>query len=93
MLQFLESQGLQKYIDVRCLHSELSEATGMTSDEFDAAADRLIADEEIDIDAADIDDEAFDDDDVMRTEHRATSGVDDATTLVGGHVGERRGTT
>lgn len=44
--QLLESHGLHKYIDARCLQSELTEATGMTSEELDAAACCLLAEQQ-----------------------------------------------
>lgn len=38
----IDREGLRGYIDVECLQTELSEVTGMTSDEMDAAAHELL---------------------------------------------------
>ena len=47
LIQLLESHGLHKYIDARCLQSELTEATGMTTEELDAAACCLLAEQQL----------------------------------------------
>lgn len=41
-MQVLESEGLQRYVDPRYLRQELSEATGLTVDEMDEAAHRIM---------------------------------------------------
>lgn len=34
----LESEGLDRYVDARCLHREIAEATGLTREQLDKAA-------------------------------------------------------
>ena len=41
-LQVLESEGLRKYVEPRCIQRELSEATGLSAHELDHAAHELI---------------------------------------------------
>jgi len=42
VFQMIECEGLQEYIDIDCLQSEMREAGGLTSDELDAAAHKLL---------------------------------------------------
>jgi len=38
----IDNEGLRGYIDVECLQNELTEVTGMTSDEMNQAARQLL---------------------------------------------------
>jgi len=41
-LKVIDSEGLRGFVDVECLQNELSEVTGMTSNEMDVAAHQLM---------------------------------------------------
>ena len=38
----IDSEGLRGFVDVKCLQNELSEATGLSSNEMDEAAHQLM---------------------------------------------------
>lgn len=42
LLKVIDNEGLRGYINAQCLQNELSEVTGMTSHEMDAAAHELL---------------------------------------------------
>ena len=41
-LQVIQSEGLEKYVDARYLQDQISEATGLSREEMDAAAHKIL---------------------------------------------------